>query len=84
MMNFMILIKLIILIITIIINNNHQDVPIERRFSDQQLRLLQDAFEANPYPKDDDLEILSQEIKTEFSCYRRLVSKCKTKSKKIL
>ncbi|CAF1170288.1 unnamed protein product [Adineta ricciae] len=33
------------------------------RFSDQQLRLLQDAFEANPYPKDDDLEILSQKLK---------------------
>ena len=33
------------------------------RFSDQQLRLLQDAFESNPYPKDDDLEILSQKLK---------------------
>ena len=33
------------------------------RFTDQQLRLLQDAFESNPYPKDDDLEILSQKLK---------------------
>ena len=33
------------------------------RFSDEQLRLLQDAFESNPYPKDDDLEILSQKLK---------------------
>ena len=33
------------------------------RFTDQQLRFLQDAFEANPYPKDDDLEILSQKLK---------------------
>ena len=33
------------------------------RFSDQQLKLLQDAFEANPYPKDDDLEILSDKLK---------------------
>ncbi|CAF1220074.1 unnamed protein product [Rotaria sordida] len=33
------------------------------RFSDEQLRLLQDAFEGNPYPKDDDLEILSDKLK---------------------
>ncbi|CAF4695277.1 unnamed protein product, partial [Rotaria magnacalcarata] len=33
------------------------------RFSDEQLRLLQDAFESNPYPKDDDLEVLSEKLK---------------------
>ncbi|KAG0421194.1 Zinc finger homeobox protein 3, partial [Dictyocoela muelleri] len=33
------------------------------RFTDEQLRFLQDAFEANPYPKDDDLEILSDKLK---------------------
>jgi len=47
--------------------NNQQQQSSRRanrtRFSDQQLRLLQDAFEANPYPKDDDLEILSQKLK---------------------
>jgi hypothetical protein len=49
------------------INNQQQQSSSRRanrtRFSDQQLRLLQDAFEANPYPKDDDLEILSQKLK---------------------
>jgi hypothetical protein len=52
-------------------NNNNQQQQQQQssrranrtRFSDQQLRLLQDAFEANPYPKDDDLEILSQKLK---------------------
>jgi hypothetical protein len=47
--------------------NNQQQQSSRRanrtRFSDQQLRLLQDAFESNPYPKDDDLEILSQKLK---------------------
>ena len=33
------------------------------RFTDEQLRYLQEAFEGNPYPKDDDLEVLSQKLK---------------------
>jgi hypothetical protein len=50
------------------INMNNKQTSASRRanrtrFSDQQLRLLQDAFEANPYPKDDDLEVLSQKLK---------------------
>ncbi|CAF0934622.1 unnamed protein product, partial [Didymodactylos carnosus] len=33
------------------------------RFTDFQLKSLQESFEQNPYPKDDDLEVLSERLK---------------------
>ena len=36
--------------------------PARTRFSDHQLQVLQNLFQKNPYPKDDDLETLSRNL----------------------
>ena len=49
------------------VNKTSSTIQVRRanrtRFTDEQLHLLQEAFESNPYPKDEHLELLSDKLK---------------------